>query len=237
MRNKFIAALIAAGVLLTAMPVWAELMSPKVGWRADLRRLAHNVSGTVTILDDDTIQVDNFKYDGGGIDVYFYLGAVDTQASFVSGLPIGPQLLGTAYNGSQPPLVIDLPIGETLEGWHAISVWCVTAAVNFGSGSFAPLPGDYNDDGNVDAADYTVWRDGLGATYTPMQYEVWKANFGTGSNGKGGGSNSIGTSLSAASVPEPAPESLLMIAITIVGSVKLTFDRRRQTVVCQPLVA
>lgn len=51
--------------------------------------------------------------------------------------------------------------------------------------------GDYNDDGNVDAADYTVWRDNLGtATVLPNdptggtigtdQYDTWKANFGAG---------------------------------------------------------
>jgi hypothetical protein len=58
------------------------------------------------------------------------------------------------------------------------------------------LPGDYNDDGVVDAADYTVWRDtmgqsgddlsadGTGPSGTPdgivnsLDYEYWKENFG-----------------------------------------------------------
>jgi hypothetical protein len=55
------------------------------------------------------------------------------------------------------------------------------------------LPGDYNLDGRVDAADYSVWRDALGATgLVPYNgadgdgdgtidqddYAVWKANFG-----------------------------------------------------------
>lgn len=52
------------------------------------------------------------------------------------------------------------------------------------------LPGDYNDDGVVDLADYTVWRDQLGAAFTlPNEtatdgfvtledYEVWKSGFG-----------------------------------------------------------
>ena len=52
-----------------------------------------------------------------------------------------------------------------------------------------PLPGDYNDDHVIDAADYTVWRDNLGTT-APLpndlvggeigsgQYEQWKQNFG-----------------------------------------------------------
>ena len=57
---------------------------------------------------------------------------------------------------------------------------------------FAPvLAGDYNDDGFVDAADYTVWREQLGrarfalpnetvtaGTVTAEDYDVWKSNFG-----------------------------------------------------------
>lgn len=55
------------------------------------------------------------------------------------------------------------------------------------------LPGDYNLDGRVDAADYTVWRDQLGATgvihftgpdgngdgeVTQDDYVVWRNNYG-----------------------------------------------------------
>jgi hypothetical protein len=58
------------------------------------------------------------------------------------------------------------------------------------------LPGDFNSDGLVDAADYSVWRDGLGTTYTPEDFDLWKANFGAGS-GTGSGSLSL-------SVPEPS---------------------------------
>jgi hypothetical protein len=52
------------------------------------------------------------------------------------------------------------------------------------------LPGDYNDDGSVNAADYTVWRNALGSTtilpndttpgmVTDDDYRVWKLFFGT----------------------------------------------------------
>jgi hypothetical protein len=40
----------------------------------------------------------------------------------------------------------------------------------------APIAGDYNHDGTVDAADYVVWRnDGA----PPGDYETWRAHFGT----------------------------------------------------------
>ena len=69
------------------------------------------------------------------------------------------------------------------------------------------LLGDYNQDGLVDLADYTVWRNTLGQTVDPYfaadgngngvidvgDYEVWKDRFGNGT-----------TSLAAASVPEPS---------------------------------
>jgi rhamnogalacturonan endolyase len=53
------------------------------------------------------------------------------------------------------------------------------------------LPGDYNNDRVVDAADYSVWRDTLGSTIDlradgdqngtvgPEDYALWKQNFGT----------------------------------------------------------
>ena len=40
------------------------------------------------------------------------------------------------------------------------------------------FPGDFNGDGSVNAADYVVWRKGLGTAYTPNDYNVWRAHFG-----------------------------------------------------------
>ena len=70
--------------------------------------------------------------------------------------------------------------------------------------------GDYNGNGVVDAADYTNWRDTLGATVSPGEgadgdesgtidagdYTFWKARFGDTVPGSGAG-------LASAAVPEP----------------------------------
>lgn len=41
-------------------------------------------------------------------------------------------------------------------------------------------PGDFNRDGVVNTGDYTVWRDGLGDTYSRSDYQVWRnAMFGS----------------------------------------------------------
>jgi hypothetical protein len=73
----------------------------------------------------------------------------------------------------------------------------------------AGVAGDYNHNGIVDAADYTVWRDGLGSTYTQADYDVWKTNFG---NQSGSGSSAN------AAVPEPATFVLLLTGILTLGS-------------------
>jgi hypothetical protein len=67
------------------------------------------------------------------------------------------------------------------------------------------LPGDFNDDNIVDAADYVVWRKGLGTTYTQDDLNVWRANFGN-TAGSGGSSALPG-------VPEPTTLSLLLLTV------------------------
>jgi hypothetical protein len=63
------------------------------------------------------------------------------------------------------------------------------------------LPGDYNHNGIVDAADYVVWRKGLGTTYTQTDYDAWRANFGNSAGGAG---------LAGGAVPEPGSGVLLL---------------------------
>src|SRR5262249_28975709 len=64
------------------------------------------------------------------------------------------------------------------------------------------LQGDFNHNGIVDAADYTIWRDGLGHTFTQVDYTTWKNNFGAHA-GSGSSSGSV------AEVPESRTAALL----------------------------
>ena len=81
------------------------------------------------------------------------------------------------------------------------------------------VPGDYNDNGVVDAADYPLWRDNLGAPteasinnngdgggVTASDYAYWKTRFGN--------TSVAGTGSVTAAVPEPASFVLLMLAAT-----------------------
>ena len=80
------------------------------------------------------------------------------------------------------------------------------------------LPGDFNDDGAVDASDYTLWRDSLARQVTffssadgngngvidQADYDAWVANFGDTSGGGAG------------AVPEPAAAMLMLAALSSV---------------------
>jgi len=82
------------------------------------------------------------------------------------------------------------------------------------------IPGDFNNDGVVDAADYTVWRDGLGREFTQDDYNAWRSNFGNTLGASGPGVNS---DESLAWVPEPATLTLW----TFGGLIGLTRRRVR----------
>lgn len=75
---------------------------------------------------------------------------------------------------------------------------------------------DYNNDGAVDAADYTVWRDSVGSTGTGLaadgnadgvvdqnDYGIWKANYGLSAPGG-----------SSVAVPSPAASALAALVVS-----------------------
>lgn len=105
----------------------------RAGWVARLSSLQHGVSGTVTIVDERTLRLSGFHYDGGGPLVFAYLGANDSSAAYAAGRAIGPQL-ATAY--ANATVEMQLPEGQTLDGFTALSIWCAAFRVNFGSGEF-----------------------------------------------------------------------------------------------------
>jgi uncharacterized membrane protein len=71
------------------------------------------------------------------------------------------------------------------------------------------IPGDFNDDSTVAAADYVVWRNGLGTTYAQTDYDLWRGNFGA--SAAAGAAAAVQT-LSAKQVPEPPAIVLVLLA-------------------------
>lgn len=93
--------------------------------------------------------------------------------------------LGTMFDtlGNQD-LTLEFLLADEMQTRDGVVVY---AAVGPG------IPGDYNNNGVVDAADYTVWRDGNSPDDTQAGYTLWKNNYG---------STAASISL-ATSVPEP----------------------------------
>lgn len=72
-----------------------------------------------------------------------------------------------------------------------------------------PLPGDYNHDRSVDAADYVVWRKSPSAFGgDPNGYNIWRTNFGYGAP-MGAASSSLAPEPSGLALLIPASPALL----------------------------
>ncbi len=101
----------------------------------------------------------------------------------------------------------------------------------FGSNAVG-LPGDYNNDGFVNAADYTVWRNHLGDSdetslnnngdggdVGPSDYTFWKQHFGDSNPGAGGGG------LGSNAVPEPGTLVMLLTLVSACGFWRSHWER------------
>jgi glycosidase len=147
----------------------------------------------------------------------------------------GGEQIVFAMNISDQPTVVE--ISETLfatlpaHAWDLLNSEQIDFAGDYLTFTLAPLsgryillaegpsvlPGDYNGNGAVDAADYTVWRDYLGTNFDlhgngneqgdsvgivdEADYGTWKSNFGA-----------AGSASSSGSVPEPNALMLFTLA-------------------------
>ncbi len=109
-----------------------------------------------------------------------------------------------SFSQSQEVLAFEPPVRIGAVGYSLASFTFdfVVAAAN--------PDGDYNNDGTVNLADYTVWRDNLGSA-DPLPndpnagpvgtdaYNTWKGNFGPGAG-----------AVAASQVPEPSSVAILL---------------------------
>jgi len=107
----------------------------KIGHTGFFSTFAHNVSGKATVIDDCTIEISQFSYDGGGPDVYFY-GAIDHEYTSVDAFPMGQKLDGKTYDNAR--IFIKLPQNKSLDDLNGLSVWCTEFQANFGQVEFTP---------------------------------------------------------------------------------------------------
>jgi hypothetical protein len=123
--------------ILTIGATGTAAVYERAGWQAPLSTLFHDVSGTVTIVDANTLLVGNFNYDGTAPAVYLYLAEENTNPSIQNGLATVYFPTGTVHTNET--FYVDLPGTETLDGYNAVSVWCQEFHVNFGSGLFGSV--------------------------------------------------------------------------------------------------
>ena len=132
------------------------------------------------------------------------------QTGFTTLAPGASLNLGPLYLGGTQ----DLQLSFLLMGQEAATLGKVFYQ------ALAAVQGDYNSNGVVDAADYTVWRNHLGQSFalmnevaaplgqvTSADYDAWKSRFGN-TSGSGAGSGSVAGS----AVPEPTTWLMAMLA-------------------------
>ncbi|MEX0611299.1 MAG: pentapeptide repeat-containing protein [Pirellulales bacterium] len=144
--------------------------------------------------------------------------AWNSTISFEPGIPVA--LGGTLELTFAPYVNVATQSGRTIDlfDWTGVTptgaftvsspyTWNLSNLYTTGEVTLAAapsLPGDFNLDGTVDAADYVVWRKNYG---TPAAYNVWRTHFGqTAGSGSGTDAN--------AAVPEPSTLVLLLFAAT-----------------------
>ncbi len=126
----------------------------------------------------------------------------------------GPNYVGTVGPGVSQDLIME-PIAHFTQSVKRFELTNVEVAALKDTGwSVLPtinaLPGDYNENGVVDTADYVVWRKG----FAPGNYATWRANFRETS---GGGLADSSGNMSAA-VPEPSSLLGFMMGLAMLAA-------------------
>jgi hypothetical protein len=148
--------------------------------------------------------------------LYFIVQNASASTGEIAAYAFFARLTSPAYESSDPFLVV-LPNGLTSEQ-------LLEAATVVNEAALSTHPGDFNGDGIVNLADYTVWRDHLGAADESLiqnagdglngvdgrDYDLWKANFGM--------ATPLQTATIAA-VPEPSTRWPLAAAIVLAAGV------------------
>lgn len=101
---------------------------------------------------------------------------------------------------------------DSLTGRLVVSNWTDNMATFVILDTATALPGDFNHDGRVDAADYVAARKAFGDASFPEQYAVWRAHFGE-SQGSGADGR-LGTS----TIPEPTTFSPAVFGVIVTVS-------------------
>ncbi len=99
-----------------------------VGETATLTTRAHEVMGTLEVVDNCTLEITDFHFDGGGVDVR---AIVSPNGDYTNGIVLSEDLRRSGgYDGEK--LQLNLPEGVTLDDVGGLSIWCVPFGASFG---------------------------------------------------------------------------------------------------------
>jgi hypothetical protein len=175
-------------------------------------RIAFDLGSGLAGIDYDTLSVGGTATIGGVLDVDFTSGFAPTFGERFD-LISAAHVEGT-FSG------YDLPTLSSGTPWSLKNNGQVVSLI-------VGLPGDYNGNGQVDAADYTVWRNSLGqpvpsgtladgdgnSMIDNQDYLVWRQNFGATAIVSGSGAAVPGE---PTAVPEPTTLVLVALAATTI---------------------
>ena len=151
----------------------------------------------------------------------------DGEVSFAADYQLQP---GQSYAGDGVDLALFnwngsawQPVGFTydaLSGRLVVADWTNRLATFAIVGTASDLDGDFNHDGQVDAADFAAGRKNLGNSYFNEQYTLWRANFGNSQ----GNNQTLVMQFGGGAVPEPGT-----IAFVVIAAIGRLIRRPRRT--------
>jgi amidase len=158
-------------------------------------------NGIDTLLDSNNLDALVFLYDSSTIGSIAGYPAIQVPAGFnAGGVPFSLGFVGKPF--SEPELI------EIAFAFEQATLLRRSPVL---------LPGDFNGDGIVDAADYVVWRNGLGTTYTKTDYNLWRSNFGRAASAEGStGSDAERTFTEPLSPAVPETPTMLLCIWTMI---------------------
>ena len=104
--------------------------STKVGYTGTFSTLAHDVSGRATVIDNCTLEISMFNFDGAAPNVRFY-ASIDGNFSGSEAFGIGERIEGQSY--SNETIILELSDGKFVDDFDSLSVWCVEFQADFGN--------------------------------------------------------------------------------------------------------
>jgi hypothetical protein len=197
------------------------LVQDRVPGSADENRIAEINSQTGAVI--NTVQVTGvFSINYGDIDVnasgnLLVVSSDENRiAEFTPGISLVQYLPLPAGVTGLSGIGVDDALGQLLVTNTSGITWRLGDGV---------LPGDYNSNGTVDAADYVAWRknDGEpagtlpndidGGPIRPVQYDTWQAHFGETAGPGAAAEGNLGTQ---SVIPEPT-SLMLLTAVGLLG--------------------